>query len=53
MKKYDEAEKHYRKALKIDPNFASAHNSLILLLIEMDRHDDAREQYKEALKRLG
>ncbi|MBU7047994.1 MAG: tetratricopeptide repeat protein [Theionarchaea archaeon] len=37
MKRYNEAEEHYRKALKINPNFTSAHNNLILLLIEIDR----------------
>jgi len=52
MSRYNEAEKHYRKALEIDPKFASAHNNLILLLIEMNRHDEAKEQYRDALEKI-
>ena len=50
MKKYDEAEKVYREAISIDPNFAEAHNNLGKLLIDLNRTDEGNREAEIALK---
>ncbi|HEX4447562.1 MAG TPA: tetratricopeptide repeat protein [Polyangiaceae bacterium] len=41
----DEAEDHYRAALKVDPGFAPARANLARRLFERGRFDEAREQF--------
>ncbi len=46
----DEAEKEYRDAIRIYPDFAKAHNTLGNLLNERGRKEDAEAEYREAIR---
>ena len=46
----DEAEKEYREALRINPDYADAHINFGNLLYDMGREEDAEAQYREALR---
>ena len=46
----DEAEKEYREALRIYPDFAKAHNNLGVLLGNKGREEDAEAEYREAIR---
>ena len=48
LKRYDEAEKRYREAIRINSSDALAHNNLGTLLEELKRYDEAEEEYKKA-----
>jgi Tfp pilus assembly protein PilF len=43
--------KEFEESLKLDPDFADAHNAIAVLLhISFDRKDDAEKHYKQALE---
>ena len=46
----DEAQTHLQKAIKIDPRFAKAHNSLGVLLVRRGKWDEAMDQFQETLR---
>ncbi len=50
LKRFDEAEDHYKAALKATPDHAAAHYNYANLLKELKRFDEAETQYKAALK---
>jgi len=50
LKEYDEAEKEYREAIRINPNFAGAHNNLGNLLANLQQYDEAEKEYREAIR---
>jgi tetratricopeptide (TPR) repeat protein len=50
LKRYDEAEKEYREALRINTDYAEAHNNLGALLGELKRYEEAEQECKEALR---
>ena len=50
--KLSEAEKAYRKALKINRNFVEAHNNLGNILLEKGKLKEATGSYRKALKLL-
>lgn len=50
LRRFDEAEKHYREAVRLDANYADAHNNLGALLEKKSRHGDALACYRAALK---
>ena len=48
LKRYEEAEKEYREAIKINPNLAYAHNNLGILLKKLKRYEEAAIFLKKA-----
>jgi tetratricopeptide (TPR) repeat protein len=50
LQRYDEAEKEYREAIKINPNLAVAHYNLGVLLKDLQRYDEAEKEYREAIR---
>ena len=46
----DEAIRHYREALRLNPDFAQAHNNLGAALEKEGQTDEAIRQYQEALR---
>ncbi|OQX19755.1 MAG: hypothetical protein BWK75_05395 [Candidatus Altiarchaeales archaeon A3] len=50
LKRYDEAEKEYREAIRINPNDAEAHYNLGILLKNLKRYDEAENAYREAIR---
>ena len=50
LKRFDEAEKHYKAALKARPDYSEAHNNYAVLLEELKRPKDAGRHYKAAIK---
>jgi len=50
--KHSAAERAYRKALKINPDFVEALNNLGNVLVDQDRLKEAAEAYRKALKLL-
>jgi tetratricopeptide (TPR) repeat protein len=49
-KKYEEAEKEFRVVLQINPDDATAHSNLGVLLEDQERYDEAEKEYKEAIR---
>ena len=49
-KKYENVEKSYKECLRINPNYAEAHNNLGVLLDDMGRKEDAEAECREALR---
>ena len=45
----NEAKKHYRWAIKLDPNHAESYNNFGNALMEQGRYEEARRQYRRAL----
>ena len=50
LERYDEAEKEYRDAIRIDLDYVAAHTNLGGLLQELGRHDEAEEEWREAIR---
>jgi len=48
--KFANAERAYKKAIKINPNYADAHNNLGNLYLERARFKEAFNEYRKALK---
>jgi tetratricopeptide (TPR) repeat protein len=48
--KLDEAEKHYRAALRFMPDLAEAHGNLGNVLVLANKIEDAKKEYTEALR---
>jgi tetratricopeptide (TPR) repeat protein len=48
--KMEEAEKHYKKAIEINPKFEDSHYNYAILLNELNRKTEAEEQYKKAIE---
>jgi tetratricopeptide (TPR) repeat protein len=46
---YDAAERHYRRALAIDPDRADVYSNLGVLLATVHRYDEAEDSYRKAL----
>ena len=46
----DEAEKEYRKAIRINPTLAEAHNNLGLLLENLKQYEEAEKEYRKAIE---
>ena len=46
----DEAEKEYRGAIRINPDFAEAHHNLGILLYNLKRFEEAEKEYREAIR---
>ncbi|NCN65638.1 MAG: tetratricopeptide repeat protein [Candidatus Altiarchaeum hamiconexum] len=52
-KRYEEAEKEFREALRLNPNYAKAHNNLGRLWFEYNLRsmcDEIGEEYKKAIE---
>ncbi len=48
---FKEAEAEYREALRLNPNYAEAHNSLgILLGKDLERYEEAEAEFRETLR---
>jgi len=50
MSRFDEAEKHFRRSLEVDPKSPIAHYNLASVLDETKRPEEAVEAYKAAIK---
>ena len=50
LKRYEEAEKEYQEAIRINPELAEAHGNLGLLLSETGKIKEAKQEVKIALK---
>merc|ERR1712167_263403 len=48
-KDYEGAERHYRKAIELDPNGAEVHYSLGVVLHERKDYDGAEKMYQKAI----
>jgi len=46
----DEAEKEYREAIRINPDFAKARSNLGNLLADLGGYEEAEEKYREAIR---
>ena len=44
----EEAEHHYREALRLDPDYADGHNDLAIVLDQTQRGDEALDHFKRA-----
>lgn len=49
--RFDESQKTYTEALKLEPNLAEIHNNLGLLYLRMKKLDDAVVSFQEAVKK--
>ena len=47
---FEKAEDAYKTALRINPNDASAHNNLGVLLKDLKREEEAEREYREAIR---
>ena len=47
---WEVAAKHFKEAIKADPNFAEAHYNLALCMENLDKHEEATEHFKMAAK---
>ena len=50
LNKFEEAEKEYREAIKINPDYADAHNNLGALLQNLKRYEETEKEFREAIK---
>lgn len=50
-KQYAEAEPHFRRAIELEPYFATAYYNLAVALDRQEKFSEAREAYREFLKR--
>jgi tetratricopeptide (TPR) repeat protein len=49
LKRFDEAEKEYIEAIRINPNHVTAHENLGLLLWQVGRKNEAEEYFNKLL----
>ena len=47
---FDKAAEQYRRAIELQPNFASAHNRLGITLNKLGQHAEATQQFEKALE---
>ncbi len=52
-KEFEEAESHFRKALSYDPKFTRGRNNYGMFLLNMDRFEDAYDQFLKGSEDLG
>ncbi|MAZ71379.1 MAG: type IV pilus biogenesis/stability protein PilW [Porticoccus sp.] len=52
-KEFEEAESHFRKALSYDPTFTRGRNNYGMFLLNMDRFEDAYDQFLKGSEDLG
>ncbi|PKM92085.1 MAG: hypothetical protein CVU81_02380 [Euryarchaeota archaeon HGW-Euryarchaeota-1] len=50
LKRYENAEKEFREAIRINPNLAEAHNNLGILLKDLNRYDEAEKVFREVIR---
>jgi tetratricopeptide (TPR) repeat protein len=50
LKRYDEAEAAYRKAIDLNPSYATAYYNLGILLKDLKRYDEAEAAYRKAIE---
>jgi tetratricopeptide (TPR) repeat protein len=50
LQRYDEALRHYRKALEMDPNFALAHHDIGWVLEAQGKYSEAIEEFERAVR---
>ncbi len=50
LKRYDEAEAAYRKAIELNPSDATAYYNLGILLKNLKRYDEAEAAYRKAIE---
>ena len=50
LKRYEDAEHSYRKALEINAGYAAAYIGLGLLFKELKRYDEAETQFRKAME---
>jgi tetratricopeptide (TPR) repeat protein len=50
MQRYDEAEKIYRKAINLDPDYAISYLNLRDLLAVIQRLDESEEMHRKAIE---
>ncbi len=48
--KYEEAAKHYRRAIKLKPDYRDAHNNLGIMLCLMGQFEESEAAYRRALE---
>ena len=48
--KFHEATDQYKEALRVNPNYAEAHNNLGFIFMNQGKYQEATDQYKEALR---
>ncbi|MDY6864550.1 MAG: tetratricopeptide repeat protein, partial [Halobacteriota archaeon] len=47
---FENAEKEYGKAIRIDPDYAAAHNNLGVLFKDLKRYEEAEKEYGKAIR---
>jgi superkiller protein 3 len=50
LKRFDEAEANYRKAIELNPQYATAYNNLGSFLDDLKRLDEAEANYRKAIE---
>jgi len=48
--KYEEAAEHYRRAIKLKPDYRDAHNNLGIVLCELGQYEESEPAYRRALE---
>ncbi|ODS36456.1 hypothetical protein BEH94_01150 [Candidatus Altiarchaeales archaeon WOR_SM1_SCG] len=50
LKRYDEAEKAYREAIRITPEYVEVHMALGILFEKLEKYDEAEKEFRETIK---
>jgi len=50
LRRYEEAEEHYKRAIELNPDLAEAHYNYGNMLFEQKRYKEAEEHYKRAIE---
>lgn len=50
QKEYQYAESSLRKAVELEPDFATAHNTLGVILLKVENYEDARSEFTKAVE---